>query len=116
MNSTSPSWLSIFNTGSDVLGKSVSKACGHKRPSSEGPSTMPATISAMTIGCPSQRVTSPSARDTKRMAAICANNRAKVVNSKRRRHTIGASERPAASGCSPARRPAQIPPFRPSLV
>jgi hypothetical protein len=72
MNSKSPISLNILSTGKDESGKSVLIASGQKRPRSEGPSTMPASTSAMTRGCPSQRVTNPKTRETTRIEAICS--------------------------------------------
>ena len=51
----------------DSGGNSQRMASGASQPRSDGPSAMPATTSAMTRGCPSQRRPGQSAADTAMM-------------------------------------------------
>lgn len=69
MNSTSPSWLKTFKPASELLSNSAAVAPGHNSPRSDGPSAMPARISATTCGCPSRFASAPNTRAVTRMAA-----------------------------------------------
>ena len=82
MKRTRPTWLSILRTGSESAGKSPAIPAGHNQPSSDGPRTMPAITSAMTSGWPSHRVTTPRARETRRIAAICTSATVRSLNSR----------------------------------
>ena len=52
INRISPNWLRIVMLASDSTGKRNPEASGSKCPSTDGPSTIPATISPMTVGWP----------------------------------------------------------------
>jgi len=60
------------SSGIELLGNNELMVPGATTPSNEGPRTIPATISAMTIGCASLAVNTPIKRERAMMVAACA--------------------------------------------
>ncbi len=71
MNSSTPIWLSNCKGASAAGGNRKARACGHNRPSRDGPSRMPAKISPITAGWPIRRKTRPSRRAAAMITTIC---------------------------------------------
>src|SRR4030095_15667494 len=71
MNNTTPNWLSTPSVVIEVEGKRNAAAEGHIQPKTEGPSTMPATISPITGGCPIRRKIAPNTFATTMMTNSC---------------------------------------------
>lgn len=59
MKKIRPSWASVLIVATTSLGNSQWNTAGQARPSRDGPSITPATISPMTAGCPSRRNSIP---------------------------------------------------------
>ena len=69
----SPIWLKNCKFPSDSFGNNMLEYSGKYMPTSDGPSTIPAIISPMTLGWPIFLNSQPKKRATKIMVIICAN-------------------------------------------
>ena len=67
----SPNWLRIVMLPSDSIGKRNPETSGDRCPKTEGPSTIPATISPITVGCPIFWNNQPNRRHVSRIVMIC---------------------------------------------
>src|SRR3972149_5979876 len=76
-----PTWASVKSTLRISGGKSHACTFGSPKPNNDGPSTIPATISARTGGCPSLPVNNPTRRTASRMTAICKKKRTAMSSS-----------------------------------
>ena len=79
MNRMSPTWLNMLISPSESRGKTAAASSGAASPSTDGPSTMPATISAITIGWRMRRASSPIRRATLMISSACTMKRASGV-------------------------------------
>jgi hypothetical protein len=74
MKRTSPTWLSAYRVPRLFVGKSASMVPGEIRPSSDGPSRMPAIISPTTSGWPTNLTATATRRTVPRITAIWRNS------------------------------------------
>jgi hypothetical protein len=72
IKSISPTWLRNWRLPSDSFGNNSVEKEGKYIPNKEGPKTIPATISPITVGWPSQRHIHPNTRATTIIVMICA--------------------------------------------
>ena len=70
IKSSNPSWLKAASVVREEEGNRCSKTDGKNIPSTEGPSTMPAIISATTLGCPNRCKRKPAWRATNKIVLI----------------------------------------------
>ena len=70
MNKIKPNWLNIVIFDKESGGKRNSDTLGSKFPRTEGPKTIPATISPITVGWPIFRNSQPNILQTINMAMI----------------------------------------------
>ena len=73
MNRTRPIWLNRFRFVSEFTGKRCANNSGKKYPRREGPSTIPATISPITPGCPMYLKRNENTRTVSRITMIWIN-------------------------------------------
>ena len=71
MKRINPNWLNILMLLKEATGKIKAEISGNKFPKTEGPSTIPATISPITVGCPSFKKNHPKRRQARRIMIIC---------------------------------------------
>ena len=73
IKSTNPNWLISSRLVRDSGRNRKLKKSGYNAPKTEGPITMPATISPMTLGCRSHLNRSVKIRTVSRITMICSN-------------------------------------------
>ncbi len=76
INKIKPIWLRNCRFPKDSTGKSAAENSGKYIPKSEGPSTMPAAISPITVGCPILVKIQPKTLTTIMITTICASKTA----------------------------------------
>ena len=71
INKIKPNWLNIFMFCSESKGNRKAETDGKRCPNTEGPKTIPATISPITVGCCILANNQPNKRQVIRMTMIC---------------------------------------------
>jgi len=76
MNRMRPTWLSMLSSVSESFGKTAPDVWGAAQPSNDGPSRMPAAISAITMGWRMRRARRPMRREALMMSSAWTMKRA----------------------------------------
>ena len=72
MKSTTPIWLSRLSVPIEAGGKRKAIVCGESKPSTDGPNTIPATISPITGGWPILRKSAANSLAATMITIICS--------------------------------------------